>query len=76
MLINLESRGIISKPILEMARSLKSFRNIAAHADPKEIAEEDAELLLNICEIIIEYAYEISEMLENIKVRLEHLNSD
>jgi len=30
MLINLESRGIISKPILEMARSLKSFRNIAA----------------------------------------------
>lgn len=70
MLKNLESKGEISQSILEMALSLKGFRNLAAHATLVKISKEDAELLLKICEVVIEYVYEVTQMLEDIKKRL------
>lgn len=71
MLRNLADKGEISPSILDLALSLKSFRNLAAHATLVTISQEDAELFLKICEVIIEYVYEVTQMLKDIKQRLE-----
>jgi hypothetical protein len=75
MLKDLASKGEIPQSILDMALSLKGFRNVAAHASSVEVSKEDADLLLKICEVIIEYVYEAAQMLEEVKERYAKLTS-
>ena len=76
MLRNLAEKGEMPKSLLEMALNLKDFRNLGAHATKLKLSHEDADLLLQICEVILEYVYESSQMLEAVRKRIAEVRAD
>lgn len=65
MLLDLKNRGEIPDRILEIASSLRFFRNIGAHADNEmNVSRRDAETLIALCEAILEYVYEAPAVLK------------
>jgi len=73
MLTYLADNNEIPKIILDLANDLRYFRNIGAHASPLQISLKDAEILMAICEVIIEYVYEAPSMLKETQERIESL---
>jgi len=66
----------LPKNLVEMAQNLRVFRNIAAH-DPllenTDIKEEDADVLCNLCAVILEYFYELPAMLNRVKEKINSI---
>jgi len=76
MLTDLRNRGEIPDRILDIANSLRFFRNIGAHADSTmEVSRKDAETLMALCEAILEYVYEAPALLEAAQEKADHLKS-
>ncbi len=64
MLTDLRNRGEIPDRILDIANSLRFFRNIGAHADSTmEVSRKDAETLMALCEAILGYAILVPQII-------------
>jgi hypothetical protein len=70
MIKDLANRRDIPEVVADMAHSLRYFRNIGAHASKVAIDKDDAEVLLELCEVILEYVYEAPAMLQKVKNRI------
>jgi len=57
--------------ILSVANSTRSLGNLSAHASDFEWTNEDAELIDDLCQILIEYVYIIPDKLEKLSKRME-----
>jgi uncharacterized protein DUF4145 len=73
MLNDLANRGEIPKTISDMAHGLRFFRNISAHASDIEVSQEDATVLRDLCETILEYVYEAPSMLKHLEERISQM---
>lgn len=73
MLNDLAGRGEIPSILAEMAQSLRFFRNIGAHASEIKISKNDALVLRDLCDAILEYVYEAPSMLQKVQERIEEL---
>ena len=76
MLGSLKDRGEIPDRILDIANSLRFFRNIGALADSEmDITKRDAETLMTLCEAILEYVYEAPALLQAAQEKADHLKN-
>jgi len=76
MLVNLRDRGDIPDRILDIANSLRFFRNISAHAVSNiEVSYNDVESLIALCEAILEYVYEAPAILQQAQDKANELKS-
>ena len=75
MLKDLADRGELPSTILEMANKLRFFRNIGAHASDVDLSKEDAKVLKELCDAILEYVYEAPAMLKQVEDRISQLKS-
>lgn len=69
MLNDLATRGEIPKLVVDIANSLRLFRNIGAHASDIDISRNDAEIMKDLCGTILEYVYEAPSVLQNLQKR-------
>jgi len=73
---NLAAQNEIPPQLADMAQSSRLFRNMGAHASGIDsISVEDASVLCDFCEAILEYVYEAPVMMEHIKKRLGELKA-
>jgi hypothetical protein len=70
---NLAKTGIVPSPLVDMAQSLRGFRNIGAHATLGDIQPTEIPFLEDLCRAILEYVYSGPKLIENAKARLEKL---
>ena len=60
---DLAQRGLIPKPIADVAHGIRELRNIGAHADLGELTEEEIPILEDIINIILVYLYSAPDMI-------------
>jgi len=73
---DLAGREIIPSTLADMAQKLRIIRNLGVHTDQlEEISNEDALLLRELCEAILEYVYEAPTMLRQVEERFESVFS-
>jgi hypothetical protein len=72
MLEDLSSRGDIPVTVLNIAQSLRSLRNVGAHASLGELTEDEVPILDKLCRVILEYVYAAPELVAQAQA---HLNS-
>jgi len=70
---DLSNRDEIPTRLAEMAQGIRILRNIGAHADLGEIADEDIPILKDLCEAILEYIYRAPARLKILESRLDSL---
>ncbi len=70
----MKEQNIIDKRLYDWSQQLQAFRNIAAHPDELEISTEDAEDLRTFVYAIVEYIYDLAELYEDFKRRIERRN--
>lgn len=75
MLKDLAAKDEIPKVIADMAHGLRFFRNISAHAFEMEVSQEDAAVLRDLCEVILEYIYEAPSMIKQLEDRISQLKA-
>lgn len=75
MLNDLATKGEIPKIIADMAHGLRFFRNVGAHATDMEVSREDAAILRDLCEAVLEYIYEAPSMITQLEERISQLKS-
>ncbi len=75
MLNDLANRGEIPKLLIDMAHSLRYFRNIGAHASEIELDSRDAAILKDLCDTILEYVYEAPRKLKNVQDQINNMKT-
>jgi hypothetical protein len=75
----LGEQELLPRPLVEMAQSLRVFRNIAAH-DPQVkntiVSKDDAGVLCDICAVILEYIYELPAMLSRVQEKIKSVENN
>lgn len=75
MLKDLVAKGELPEVIANMAHGLRFFRNISAHASEIEVSREDAAVLRDLCEAVLEYVYEAPSMIKQLEERISQLRN-
>jgi hypothetical protein len=73
---NLADKGEIPRPLVLMAHSLRSLRNIGAHANLGELSATEIPVLDDLCRAILEYVYSGPQLIEAVRIRLNEIKSD
>lgn len=67
---DLGNRGEIPGRLNEMAQGIRLLRNVGAHADLGDVRLQDVAILVDFCEVILEYVYRAPARLELLRKRL------
>jgi hypothetical protein len=67
--------GAIPPVLAEMADQLRQIRNLGAHAEAGEVADEDVPVIAEFIEAIVEYLYRAPAKVETVRQRLDPANS-
>lgn len=73
---NLADKGEIPRPLVLMAHSLRSLRNIGAHASLGELSPTEIPFLDDLCRAILEYVYSGPQLIEAVRIRLNEIKGD
>lgn len=71
----LGAKGILPETLVTMMDSSRIIGNLGAHATSGEVAEEDANILVDFCLAILEYVYVAPNKIASIEKRLGSLKS-
>lgn len=70
----LKDKKIIDDRLYDWSQQLQAFRNLAAHPEDLRISREDAEDLQTFVNAIVEYVYDLSDLYEEFKKRVDSRN--
>lgn len=65
----MKESGDIDERLFEWAQELRIMGNEGAHFTGKQVARQDAEDALDLCEALLDYMFELSEKFEAFKKR-------
>ncbi|MBD2426607.1 DUF4145 domain-containing protein [Phormidium sp. FACHB-1136] len=69
----MSKKGKIPDKLFSIARRLKDFRNVGAHAFMGELTEEEIPILEKLCQMILSYLYELPMLDRNSEQVLDSL---
>jgi len=67
----LKDRKVIDDRLFDWSQQLRAFRNLAAHPEDIKIARQDAEDLQTFVNAIVEYVYDLADLYEEFKKRVD-----
>jgi Domain of unknown function (DUF4145) len=73
---DLATKETIPGPLADIAEHIKDFGNIGAHADARDLRENEAALLHELCVAILEYVYAAPELVGRAQAALKKYERD
>lgn len=75
MLKDLSDRNEIPEKLFKVAKGLKDFGNIGAHADIGELSEKEVPIVTALCSALLEYIYSAPYLATIAEVKLEEIKN-
>ncbi|MDB5072079.1 MAG: hypothetical protein JWM87_3190 [Candidatus Eremiobacteraeota bacterium] len=73
---DLATKETIPSPLADIAEHIRDFGNIGAHADVRDLRQNEAALLHDLCVAILEYVYAAPELVGRAQAALKKYERD